>query len=117
MKRSGVPGGPSVCLSHRSTVAAACSGFAAERPAGRRYRSIAGAGAQQQMRAVSRFQRRDEAGYGIVLLLRFVSAARLLDGDRLPVRHDHVDRPTQLPVAVLRVRRRRRLLARQLRRE
>ena len=41
---------PSVCLSHRST-AAACGGFAAERPAaGRRYRSIAVAGAQQQRR-------------------------------------------------------------------
>ena len=31
-------------------------GFAAERPVGRRYRSIAGAGAQQQMRAVSCLQ-------------------------------------------------------------
>jgi len=38
-------------LSHRSTAAAACGGFAAERPAGRRHRSIAaGAGAQQQRR-------------------------------------------------------------------
>ena len=36
---------PSVCLSHRSiAVAARCGGFAAGRPAGRRYRSIAGAG-------------------------------------------------------------------------
>ena len=42
----------SVCLFHRSTAAAACGGFAAGRPAGRKYRSIAGAGAQQQMRAV-----------------------------------------------------------------
>jgi len=32
---------PSVCLSHGST--AACGGFAAERPVGRTYRSIAGA--------------------------------------------------------------------------
>jgi len=36
---------PSVCLSHRS--AAACGGFVAERPAGRRYRPIASAGAQR----------------------------------------------------------------------
>ena len=41
---------PSACLSRRST--AACGGFAAERLASRRYRPIAGAGAQQQMRAV-----------------------------------------------------------------
>ena len=34
---------PSVCLSHRSTAAAACGGFAAERRAGRRSRSTAGA--------------------------------------------------------------------------
>jgi len=40
---------PSVCLSHRSTAAAACGEFAAERPAGRTYRSTAaGAGAPQQ---------------------------------------------------------------------
>jgi len=53
MKGSGVC--PSVHLSvrqpaHRSTAAAACGGFAAERPADRRYRSIAGSGAQQQRR-------------------------------------------------------------------
>ena len=41
----------SVRLSRRSTAAAACGGFAAERrPAGRRHRTIAGDGAQQQMR-------------------------------------------------------------------
>jgi len=41
----------SVCLSHRSTAAAACGGFAAERRAGKRYRStVAGAGTQQQRR-------------------------------------------------------------------
>jgi len=40
----------SVRLSHRSTDAAVAGGFAAERPAGMRYRSIAGAGAQQQRR-------------------------------------------------------------------
>ena len=34
---------PSVCLSYRSTAAAACGGFAAERRAGRRSRSTAGA--------------------------------------------------------------------------
>jgi len=59
---------PAVRLSHRSTAAAACGGFAAERPAGGIYRSIvarracrlqqarraAGAGAQQQMRAAPR---------------------------------------------------------------
>ena len=32
---------PFVCLSHRSTAAAACGGFVAERPACRRYRSTA----------------------------------------------------------------------------
>ena len=39
---------PSVCLSCRSTVGAACSRFAAEHYAGVRYQSIAGAGTQQQ---------------------------------------------------------------------
>jgi len=43
---------PSVCLFHRSRAVMACSGFAAKHPAGRRYRSAAGAGVQQQMRAV-----------------------------------------------------------------
>jgi len=38
MKRSSVR--PSVCLSHRSTASAACGGFAAERPAESRYRSM-----------------------------------------------------------------------------
>ena len=33
-------GCPSVCLSHRSTAAVACGGFAAGRPTGRRYRSV-----------------------------------------------------------------------------
>jgi len=57
----------SVCLSHHSTAAAACGGFAAERRADVRYRLTAAAagrppaatpqhGAQQQMRAVSRLQ-------------------------------------------------------------
>ena len=40
--------------------------FAAERSAGRRHRSIAGAGAQQQTRAVSCWQPRDEAEYRLV---------------------------------------------------
>ena len=44
---------PSVCLSHRLTSAAACGAFAAERPAGRRNRSIAGDGAQPLTRASS----------------------------------------------------------------
>jgi len=44
---------PSVCLSHRSTAAVACGGFAAERPTGKRYRLIAGAGAQQQRRTAA----------------------------------------------------------------
>jgi len=49
MKRSGVR--PYACLSRHSTAAAACGGFAAERPAGRTYRSTAaGVGAQQQRR-------------------------------------------------------------------
>jgi len=42
---------PSVRLSHRSTTAAACGGFAAERHVGRRYRSTA-AGAVQQTPAL-----------------------------------------------------------------
>ena len=55
-------GCPSVCLVHRSTAAAACGGFAAERPADRTYRSTAAAAsaqqhsAQQQMPAVSCWQ-------------------------------------------------------------
>jgi len=52
----------SVCLSRRSTAAAASGQFAAERPASRRYRSIAGAGAQQQTRAMLR----DEAEHRLV---------------------------------------------------
>jgi len=39
MKRSSVR--PSVCLSHHSTAAAVCGGFAAERRAGRRHRPTA----------------------------------------------------------------------------
>ena len=50
---------PSVRLFHRSTAAAACGGFAAERRAGREYRSTAaGAGAQaaqQQRRSSTAF--------------------------------------------------------------
>ena len=50
------------CQSHRSTAAVACGGFAAERPAGRRYRSTAGDDAQQQIPTVScRQPSRDEA--------------------------------------------------------
>ena len=45
---------PFVCLSHLSTAAAACGGFAALGPAGRRYRSISA-------RAVSRRQLTQEA--------------------------------------------------------
>jgi len=52
MKRSSVR--QSVCLSYRSTTGAACGGFAAERSAGRRYRTIAGAGAQQHGDAARR---------------------------------------------------------------
>jgi len=47
---------PSVRLSHRSAGASAASEFAADRPAGRRYRSIAAgcaAGAVQQVPALS----------------------------------------------------------------
>ena len=47
---------PSVRLFHRSTAAAACGGFAAERRAGREYRSTAaGVGAQQQRRSSTAF--------------------------------------------------------------
>jgi len=48
MECSGVR--PSVCLSHRLTAATAAGGYAAERPVGRGYRSIAAGTAQQQMR-------------------------------------------------------------------
>jgi len=41
---------PSVCRFHRSVAAVACLGFAAGRPAGKRYPSTAGADAQQQRR-------------------------------------------------------------------
>jgi len=73
MQRYGVR--PSVCLS-RSPAAAACGGFAAVRPAARRYRSIAARpvpqqhgpqhGAQQQMRAVPRLQLTQEAEFRFV---------------------------------------------------
>ena len=64
----------SVCLSHPSTAAAACGGFAAVGPAERRCRSIAAAdnetqqhGGQQQMRAVSRCQLTQEVEDKLVL--------------------------------------------------
>ena len=62
---------PSVCLSHPSVAAAACGRFAAECPAGRRYRSIAGAGAQQQRRRSTALsskygQMRDDTGHRLV---------------------------------------------------
>ena len=45
---------PSVCLSHLSTAAAAaCGGFAAERPAGSRYRWTAGVGRRSAANAGS----------------------------------------------------------------
>jgi len=50
---------PSVCVSHLSTAATECGGFAAGRSAGRKYRSTAAAAQQhivQQMRAVSHLQ-------------------------------------------------------------
>jgi len=71
MKRSSLR--PSVRLSHRSTAAAARSGFAAERIAGRRYRSIAGA--QQQRRCSTAISSKCEQctsiaeGWGWPLLL------------------------------------------------
>jgi len=49
MKRPSVR--PSVCLSRQLTAAAACGGFAAERPAGRRYRSTAGVSAAATRRS------------------------------------------------------------------
>ena len=51
MKRYGVR--PSVCLSH-SPAAAACGGFAAVGPAGRRYRSITARPARNQHGAAAR---------------------------------------------------------------
>ena len=59
---------PSLCvrLSHRSTAAAVCGGFAAERRAGKyidRQQRRSAAMAPQQMRAVSCWQPRDEAGH------------------------------------------------------
>jgi len=55
----------SVCLSHRSTAGAACGGFAAERPAGRTYRLIAGAAVISSNVAVAR---RTAANAGSVVL-------------------------------------------------
>jgi len=74
---------PSVRLSHRSTAAAACGGFAAKRHAGRKYLTIAGAGiqqqrgrctgpqhgAQQQMRSVPCWQPRDKAEHRLALFM------------------------------------------------
>ena len=68
---------PSVHLSHRSTASAAAGGFAAELPAGRRYRQravivlqasfcSAGAGAEQQMQVASRWEP-TEARHRLVL--------------------------------------------------
>ena len=52
---------PPVSLSRRSTAAAECGGFAAERPAGRTYRSTAaGTGAQQQRRRSTAFSSKCE---------------------------------------------------------
>jgi len=51
--RSTLIGRPSVCLSRRSTTAAAAGGFAVESHVGRRYRSI-GAGAVLQLQAFRR---------------------------------------------------------------
>jgi len=64
---------PSICLSHRSMAATYC-GFTAECHVGRMYRSIAacirpsaaGAGTQQQMRAVSLWQPTEEAEHWLV---------------------------------------------------
>ena len=70
----------SVCLSHLSTAACRCGGFAAVGPAGRRHLSIAAVagrrgskpaaqhrGFQQQMRAVSRCQLTHEAEHRLVV--------------------------------------------------
>ena len=80
-----------VCLSRRSTAAAVCGWFAAERRAGRRYQSItpsadapytsyrsvpaAGAGAQQQTRAASRCEPRREAQHGVVIVIAVCNCA------------------------------------------
>ena len=55
---------PSVCLSHRSEAATAAGGFAAERPAGRRYRLIAASA----LRAPCCRRRRSAANAGSVVL-------------------------------------------------
>ena len=83
----------SVCLSHLSTAAAECSGFAAVGPAGRRYRSIAarpapqqhGAqqrSAQQQMRAVPRLQLTYEARRKLSRELLMASLSTAVHADR-----------------------------------
>ena len=61
---------PSVCLFHRSTAAAACGVFAAERPAGRMHQSIiAGAGSACQLSIdISCRRRRSAANAGSVML-------------------------------------------------
>ena len=62
--------GPSVFLSHRSTAAPACGGFATERRTGMRYRStVAGAGAQQQRRSAANADSGGvEAGHTLVFI-------------------------------------------------
>jgi len=63
-------GQASVRLSRRSTAAAgsACGGFAAERPAGGRYRSLAGTGAQKQRRSGTAPSSNFPANAGTVML-------------------------------------------------
>jgi len=69
---------PSVCLSRRSTAASACGGFAAERPAGRRYRLIFDGGGRRNNRYNSAAARRSAANAGsAVLTAAFVTLANL----------------------------------------
>ena len=80
-------------LSHRSTAATATGGFAAERPVGRRYRSIAAGalrapccrrrrtaanGAQQLMRAASHWQTTKEAEHRLVFSFVFIKYSNFL---------------------------------------
>ena len=92
MKRSSVrPSAcPSICLSHHSTTAMVCGGFAAERRAGRKYRSSAAATGRPA--AVGVAARRSAANassvtLAAVFLISLVSWLRRLNTDLLLLVH------------------------------
>ena len=82
---------PSICLSHQSTAASACGGFASERPASRRYRSIA-AGA---LRAPCCRTRRSAAKRAASLLTADGGAEALTSSNRFLSRQHIISIPFQ----------------------